>query len=58
MSTLFPSETLNSILDLAPSPLKLLPDSSDSFILGDFNAHHPTWDTHNSPDSAGNSLFN
>jgi len=33
-------------------------NSPDTFILGDFNAHYPTWDTHISPDSAGNSLFN
>jgi len=35
---------------------ELLPNSSDKFILGYFNAHHPTWDTHISPESAGNSL--
>jgi len=26
--------------------------------LYDFNAHHPAWNSHISPDSAGNSLFN
>jgi len=49
-----PLETLNLTLDVAPSPL----NSFGIFILVDFNAHHPTWDTHISPDSAGNSLFN
>jgi len=29
-----------------------------TFILHNFNAHHPTWDAHVSPNSAGNSLFN
>ena len=29
----------------------------DTFSLGDFNAHHPTWDSLISPDSPGNDLF-
>jgi len=37
---------------------ELLPNSSDTFILGDFNAHHPTWETHISSDSVDNSPFN
>ena len=35
----------------------ILPNSPDSFILGDFNAHHPTWDSLISPDPLGNDLF-
>jgi len=50
----------NTQLDSRPRifSLELLPNSSDTFILSDFNVHHPIWDTHISPDSAGNSLFN
>ena len=35
----------------------ILPNSPDTFILGDFNAHHPTWDTLIFPDPPGNDLF-
>ena len=35
----------------------ILPNSSDTFILGDFNAHHPTWDSLFSPDPPENDLF-
>jgi len=44
----------NTQLDLAP----FLLNSPDTLILGDSNAHHPTWDSHISQDGAGNSLFN
>ena len=27
----------------------ILPNSPDTFILGDFNAHHPTWEQTHSP---------
>ena len=47
------SETL--LLILAPGPSLLA--SPDIFILGDFNAHHPTWDSLISPDPPGNDLF-
>ena len=35
----------------------ILPNSPDNFILGDFNAHHPIWDSLISPDPPGNDLF-
>ena len=35
----------------------ILPNSSDTFILGDFNAHHPTWDRLIPPNPLGNDLF-
>ena len=38
------------------SPDNLL-NSPDTFILGDFNAHHPTWDSLISPDPPENALF-
>jgi len=50
----------NTQLDSRPrtfSP-ELLPNSSDTFILSDFNAHHSTWDISISLDNAGNFLFN
>ena len=36
---------------------KFLPNSPDTFILGDFNAHHPTWDRLIPPNPPGNDLF-
>ena len=35
----------------------ILPKSPDTFILGDFNAHHPSWDSFISPDPLQNELF-
>ena len=35
----------------------VLPNSPDTFILGDFNAHHPTWDRLIPPNRLGNDLF-
>ena len=35
----------------------ILPNSRDTFILGDFNAQHPTWDSLISPDPTGNDLL-
>ena len=35
----------------------ILPNSPDTFMLGDFNAHHRTWDSLISPDPPGNDLF-
>ena len=35
----------------------ILPNSPDTFILGDFNARHPTWDRLIPPNPLGNSLF-
>ena len=35
----------------------ILPNSPDTFILGDFNAHHPTWDRLIPPNPPGNDLF-
>ena len=35
----------------------MLPNSPDTFILGDFNAHHPTWDRLIPPNPLGNDLF-
>ena len=37
----------------------ILPNSPDTFILGDFNAHHPTWDRLIliPPNPSGNDLF-
>ena len=35
----------------------MLSNSPDTFILGDFNAYHPTWDRLISPDPLGNDLF-
>ena len=35
----------------------ILPNSPDTFILGDFNAHHPTWDSLIPPNPLGNDLF-
>ena len=35
----------------------ILPNSPDTFIFGDFNAHHPSWDSLISPDLPGNDLF-
>ena len=35
----------------------ILPNSPDTFILGDFNAHYPTWDRLIPPNSLGNDLF-
>ena len=35
----------------------ILPNSPDTFILGDFNAHHPTWDRLIPPNLPGNDLF-
>jgi len=37
---------------------ELFPNSPDTFILGNFNAHYPIWNSHISPDSASNYLFN
>jgi len=37
---------------------ELIQNFPDNFILGNFNAHHHTWDSHISPDGTGNSLFN
>ena len=34
----------------------ILPNSPDTFILGDFNAHHPTWDRLISPNPLENDL--
>ena len=35
----------------------ILPNSPDTFFLGDFNAHHPTWDRLIPPNPLGNDLF-
>ena len=35
----------------------ILPNSPDTFILGDFNAHHPTWDRLIPSNPPGNDLF-
>ena len=35
----------------------ILPNSPDTFILGDFNAHHPTWDRLIPSTLPGNDLF-
>ena len=35
----------------------ILANSPDTFILGDFNAHHPTWDRLIPPNPPGNDLF-
>ena len=35
----------------------ILPNSPATFILGDFNAHHPTWDRLIPPNPPGNDLF-
>ena len=35
----------------------ILPNSPDTFTLGDFNAHHPTWDRLIPPNPVGNDLF-
>ena len=35
----------------------ILPNFPDIFILGDFNAHHPTWDSLIPPNPPGNDLF-
>ena len=35
----------------------ILPNSPDTFILGDFNAHHPTWDRLIPPNPPRNNLF-
>ena len=35
----------------------ILPNSPDTSILGDFNAHHPTWDRLIPPNPLGNDLF-
>ena len=37
--------------------LDILPNSPDTFILGDFNAHHPTWDRLIPPNPPRNDLF-
>ena len=37
--------------------LDILPNSPETFILGDFNAHYPTWDRLILPNSLGNDLF-
>ena len=35
----------------------ILPNSPDTFILGDFNAHYPTWDRLIPPNPLGNDLI-
>ena len=35
----------------------ILPNSPDTFILGDFNAHYPSWDRLIPPNPLGNDLF-
>ena len=35
----------------------ILPNSPETFILGDFNAHYPTWDRLIPPNPLGNDLF-
>ena len=35
----------------------ILPDSPDTFIVGDFNAHYPTWDRLIPPNPLGNDLI-
>ena len=55
-STPLPSEAL--LLTLAPGPSILTCyQTPDTFILGDFNAHHPTWDRLIPPNPLGNDLF-
>ena len=55
-STPLPSEALLLIFAPGPSP-DIFPNSPDTFILGDFNAHDPTWDSLISPNPPGNDLF-
>ena len=39
-------------------PVSILPDDGRTFIFGDFNAHHPSWDaSFSGPDSSGAALF-
>ena len=56
-STPLPSETV--LLNLAPRTFypDILPNSPDTFILGDFNAHYPSWDRLIPPNPLGNDLF-
>ena len=36
----------------------LLPSSSTTYIFGDFNGHHLSWDSHSPEDQSGEDLFN
>ena len=36
----------------------ILPSSRNLFILGDFNCHHPLWDSRNTSDPRGEEVFN
>ena len=39
-------------------PLFALPSSTNLFILGDFNCHHPLWDSKDTSDPSGEKVFN
>ena len=41
----------------SPFDFRILPNFPDTFILGDFNAHYPTWDRLIPPNPLGNDLF-
>ena len=56
-STPLPSETVLLILAPGPSILTSFLTPPDTFILGDFNAHYPSWDRLIPPNPLGNDLF-
>ena len=56
-STPLPSETVLLILRTRTFYPDILPNSPDTFILGDFNAHYPTWDRLIPPNPLGNDLI-
>ena len=37
--------------------LSLLPSSPSTFIFGDFNAHHPSWDSRSHPNPHGSEIY-
>ena len=71
VKVLLSNHSLLKFLNLFSSPIRntpsdsrtrtfypdILPNSPDTFIFGDFNAHHPTWDRLIPPNPLGNDLF-
>ena len=62
--TTLPYNSLTSPIRSTPSDSRtrtfspdIRPNFPDTFILGDFNAHHPTWDRLIFPNPLGNDLF-
>ena len=40
-----------------PRPKSFLPSSPTTYIFGDFNGHHSSWDSHSPEDQSGKDMF-